>query len=229
MLWCTKKFWGGFEHTQAVFTQSYSLDERCSRKDKYTNFNTNNQEQPPIRIPLRAHEPVNFYKSYLREKLNDGLRNVDAFNMYEKIDENSEVQNTYNVIAFAQELQSLEKHFYSLNNEIDFIPIYESFLKRLEIYSKSNTADVKSLENKKVLGWLYTAALSKIQGLKSDRYSNLVIDIQTYLDPTKVEIINKYKDEYKNELDAKVNEATTFINKTILPEIDNIFDGLITQ
>ncbi|MCX4084120.1 hypothetical protein N7281_04560 [Rickettsia hoogstraalii] len=38
----------------------------------------------------------------------------------------------------------------------------------------------------------------------------------------KVDIINKYKQEYKNGIDIKIKEAKDLISKEITPEIDNV-------
>ena len=67
--------------------------------------------------------------------------------------------------------------------------------------------------------------------------SNLIIDIYAYLSSVKndidkltdlknakykIKLINKYKNEYKQEIDIKVNEAKELISKEIMPEIDKI-------
>lgn len=241
------KPWDGIENSGYFKEVEKIEDERCPRAKQYTEFHKTNQKVPPAQPPLNPYDPINSYKSYLREQLHGKMRSFDLFDFYRMIEENSVIQKVYNIRAFANELQSYENHFYVLNDQIDFIPIYESFLQRVEAYSQSKSNEAESYEGKKVLAWLYTSALSKLEGLKSNHYTSLVIDIQKYFetsihnindlsDANKEAIINKHKDEYKKELDAKIEEATNLISKDITVEIDKIFteldgtiDGLLEE
>lgn len=249
LAYCKKKLFEGY-HTGGKFIFLYPEPDHvnCARRRiYYTDFITDGRKPPSSQIELKPYKSIISYKTYLRENLNSGIRTQSLVEVYNKIEKNEAVENTYNVIAFAEELRSYEKHFYARSKDIDFIPLYESYMRRVEKYSQLNTTDTNSKENKVVLTWLYTSALSKVQALRTNRYSNLVIDTEKYFESTirnikelndakKQEIINKRNENYKKELDAKIEEAIKFVDSDLKPEIDNIFvgfdtaiDGLLTE
>lgn len=224
---------------QLARTNLIDEDEKHCPRKPVTGFNEEGREYPPQKQPFRPYESIISYKTYIRENLNaEGLRNIDLDEFYEKIENNTDVQAVYSPHAFGRELQSLENHFYKLNNEIDFLPFYDSLVDRINNFSQTNN-ETTTVEDRKILAWLYTSAVSKAQGLKTNRYTSLVIDILTYFDSSigtinrfndanKIEIMNNTKNQYEGELNAKINEATNLISTEIQPEINNILGGFDT-
>lgn len=227
-------FWGGFEHHGEFTFHRADLNPWCKKSNN--DFNDVEREKPKDLRPLDAYVPIISYKSFLRQNLNTGMRAFDLMDFYTKIEKNEDIQNYYDIHGLVQELQSYEDHFYQLNSDIDFLPFYEHLIERILAFSEKYS-DKTTKEEKKVLAWLYTAATSKAYGLRNNRQGYLIIDIQNYLDVAmgsiedfknmgKQEMINKHKNKYKEELDAKVNEAMNFIDKDVSPEFDLIYKKL---
>lgn len=227
-----------------VKSSDWNLQDRVhnrraqSGKNGTDGANTRNMENP--KAAVKINEPakiINEYKIYLRKNLNDCFKKPSLIQFLNQLDNNNNVKNVYDTLGFVDELQGLEEQFYKLNKDIDFLPFYQSLLNRITEYAQ-NLKDVENLiEHKKVISYLYTAILGKINNLQDNLESNLIVNIPAYLNSVKkdidtlkdlkkiknkVDIINKYKQEYKNGIDAKIKEAEYFIENEITPEIDNI-------
>lgn len=244
-LYYENSFWGGFEHHGEFTFHRADKDEGCGKRIN-DEFNNKDQEKPKQLRPLNAYNPIISYKSFLRESLNTGMRAFDLMDFYNKIEHNADIENAYDIHGMVQELLSYEDHFYRLNNEIDFLPFYEYMLSRVLTFGEKHM-ETGTKEEKKVLAWLYTAALSKVYGLRNNRQGYLIIDVANYLDVVKNSVenykniekrqmINSHKNEYKEELDAKINEATEFIDKEVSPEfeiiyakLDKVIEGLVEE
>ncbi|KAF8789791.1 hypothetical protein HNY73_007704 [Argiope bruennichi] len=199
----------------------------------------------PPKILKDPAKVVNKYKTYLLENMVDPFTRTHYIQFLEKIDSNDTINSLYDTTGFIEEFERLEKQFPQLSKNVDFVPFYKSLLPRISEYSKSPKGDEKSSQYKKVLNFLYTATLGRIFNLEDDSDSNLIINIGGYLDivkreiktlrdlqkeHNKAEIISKYQERYKDNLDRKIEEAKNIIEKMITPEMGNIskdMDGKI--
>ncbi|KAF8764966.1 hypothetical protein HNY73_022989 [Argiope bruennichi] len=207
-----------------------------------------------IESPMSAkfiHEPakfINVYKSYLRENLADDLKKISLVKFYDQLNKNNEVNKFYETEGLAGEFIDMENQFNFIKKGVDFYPFYKSLLKRIGEFSDKYKA---SGDQKIVLSYLYAAVLSKINSLKESNESDLIIDIEKYLDTiktdmdilknlensnNKVNAVDKMKREYKSRIDEKIQEAKSFIENTvdqeinkISEEIDNKIDLLIIE
>lgn len=180
---------------------------------------------------------VSNYKIYLRENLRNRFRKRSLMKFVSQLDSSIDIKNSYDTLGLVNELRDLEKQYHGLHGEVDFLPFYQSLLNRTSEYAQHPKHFEKSKEYKKVLGYLYTATLSRIFTLKTASEPNLIIDLENYLKLvkqninsltnlqekiSKVSVINQYKDAYKTNIDKKIEEAKYFITNQVAPEIDNI-------
>ncbi|KAF8789449.1 hypothetical protein HNY73_007386 [Argiope bruennichi] len=187
---------------------------------------------PPNGI-RRLPNVINEYKSYLRENLNNRFKSHSLLRFLEQINSRNDMRKLYDTLGLIDEFQSLEEQFHLLRDQINFLPFYSSLLERISEFAKGPNSG----ENKKVLSYLYTATLGRMYNLKDCGESELIINIREYLNlaneniktlkdlqkmNNKVEVINKYKENYKKGIDKKIAEAKSFIKNQISPEIENI-------
>ncbi|GFS38772.1 uncharacterized protein NPIL_616941 [Nephila pilipes] len=225
-------------------THTWKLKERTSNNiepsGKSGSGGTNDQgiQNPEKAIMLNEHaQIINQYKGFLRENLNDRFKKYSLNAFLKDLDNNRNVKNVYNTLGLVDELQQIEKQFHALNQDMDFIPFYKSLLNRVNEYSEHPIKTESSVQYKKILGYLYTAILSRISNLKDHSESDLIVDIKAYLEivkgdietlknmqkaRNKADIIKKYNKNYKSNVDSKIEEARNFIKNQISPEIKNI-------
>lgn len=177
---------------------------------------------------------VNSYKSYSRENLREA-NNINELNMkkfMDDIEQNTNIQNLYDTIGLIDDLQCIERQHFQLKNKSTFVSSSESLIKRIEKHVKVR---IESEQDRKSLNILYTAALSKLCTLKKPANHVSVVDLLGYMDIVKshidkwneatMEIRNiNYLNEYKNDLNAKIESGNRFIDEIILPEIETIFN-----
>ncbi|GBN27200.1 hypothetical protein AVEN_46587-1 [Araneus ventricosus] len=239
-------------------TKEQTLDKRIKKSkgpsgsNGIDGANTVGQLYPkPPNVLKDPAKIVNKYKNYLREHIMDRFTRIPHIQFLEKLDSNDKFNSIYNTVGLIDEFEGLEKQFHGLNKDVDFSPFYRSLLSRISEYSKRSVGDEKSNQHKKVLNFLYTATLGKIYNLKDDSESNLIVNIGGYLGiikkeietlrdlqraNNKAEIINKYQERFKDNLDKKIEEAKSIIEKQITPEMgdinkdmDNKIDLLIAE
>ncbi|GBM60945.1 hypothetical protein AVEN_192397-1 [Araneus ventricosus] len=198
----------------------------------------------------RLTDIINEYKIYLRENINDRFKKHSLLQFLNMVSSSNDVRALYDTLALIDEFRGLEEQFHKLSDQIDFTPFYSSLQDRISEYAKSHIDGPNSGENKKVLNYLYTATLGKIYNLKKISETNLIIDIRKYLNlikenikilkdiqtiNNKVDVINKYKENYKKGIDKKIEEANSLIAKqrseihTINAEIDDEVNSLIEE
>ncbi|GBO21330.1 hypothetical protein AVEN_267892-1 [Araneus ventricosus] len=180
---------------------------------------------------------INEYKMYLRENINNRFTKFSLLQFLEELNSSNDVRNLYDILALIDEFQGLEEQFHKLSKQIDFSLFYNSLLDRICEFAKNLKEGPNSSENKKVLNYLYTATLGRIRNLRDSSETSLIIDIRKYLNlikeniktlkdletqNNKVEVINKYKENYKKGIDKKIEEAMFFIKNQVSPEIENI-------
>ncbi|GIX93758.1 uncharacterized protein CDAR_606301 [Caerostris darwini] len=200
--------------------------------------NDNGYQEPEEALII--NEPTNIinrYKSYLIENLNDRFTKYSLTHFFEELNSNGDVKSIYNTSGLVNELRNLEEQLPVLSGKVDFIPFYQSLLNRINEYVLSPKSAEKSDEYKKILAFLYTAALGQIYSLKNDSEPNLIIDIGGYLDlvikdlqklkesqsrSNKVDVVNRRKEDYKKSIDRKIQEAKKFVKEQLTPEIDKI-------
>lgn len=74
------------------------------------------------------------YKTYLRESSSDPERTKSLLQFHNLIDRNFHVRRMFNTPGFLAEFDSIENHFHTLNNNVDFTPFYVSLLERIPVY-----------------------------------------------------------------------------------------------
>lgn len=180
------------------------------------------------------------YKRFLIENMNgsgDKL-NENVYAFLNGLNGNSRINSMYNLLDLIRDVQSLESEYFHLKNKDYFTQIhqhlYQSILNRTVEFAN---AENRTTEDRRALSYLYTAVLSKIcaQNLNANR--DVYVDLPRYLKVQSDEIakmksidnqqtINKYRDEYKQVLDAKIAEANTAIDTEIIPDVNRIVDKL---
>lgn len=153
--------------------------------------------------------------------------------MYDAIDLNPNISHAFAVADFAHELSTLEAQYFELNEHVDFLPFYENMLKRIE----SSAIAHKEASDRTVLALLYTTVLSKKISMQSGHQSDLIIEIENFLDLTiqniheldetaRLRVIEEHRNRYNEDLKAKIDEANDYIAVDIQPEIRKVFSTL---
>lgn len=182
----------------------------------------------------RLRESINFvpslieYNLYLLRNINDPDDNV-AQSTYEIINSDPAINSAYTINDLATEANTLERNYSELSKYIDVLPLYDNMLKKIERFAVNNEGKL-SRDDQNVLSLIYTMISSKTTGMRSSHTSDLIVNIKSFLDLTaqnvkklnelkRMDVITVQRDEYKNELSAKIQEAKNFIENDINPEI----------
>lgn len=203
----------------------------ASGKDGVQGQSSADIEYPYI---VKAHEPshiINSYKQYAREFISKNTPSTDLKIFLEEIDKNERIQSLYDTLSLVDELQCLENNYFHLRQDISFIPFYESLLSRVSHYAHYFS---ESIESKKVLNFLITTILTKLDGMKN--YDIPIFDVVSYFDKVREQIIKlrqaesqmiiiENDDKYEKYLNQNVESATEFIKANVLPEIEQIFNS----
>ncbi|GBN84786.1 hypothetical protein AVEN_6331-1 [Araneus ventricosus] len=191
----------------------------------------------PAKGISRLPNIINEYKVYLRENINNRFQKCTLLQFLDLLNSNSDVRKLYDVVALINEFQGLEEQFPKLGYQMDFSPFYGSFRERIHAFAQGQKNIPNSNESRKVLNYLYTATLGRINNLRESSEQNLIIDMRAYLKMVegniktlkdlqminnKVDVVNTYKDNYKKGIAQKIEEAKSLIEKQISPEMENI-------
>lgn len=174
------------------------------------------------------------YKHFVRENLVNSLKKTELLQFIDRMENTAEIQSQYEIKDFIDDAESMESHFLKLQSDVDFEPFYQ--LHEVKILNFTEIPENKNLpdSHKVVFNYLYSAAYSKLYSLRVDDEANLVINILEYLNLIKEritqvnligkeQVINKYKNDYKKEIDVKITEANNLIKTEITPEFDIIY------
>ncbi|XP_031636416.1 uncharacterized protein LOC116349220 [Contarinia nasturtii] len=176
---------------------------------------------------------VNSFKSFARAKLVENPNEMRLREFLSKIDDSVEVHQSYNLIGFLNEFESIEKQFIELKNFISFTPFLRSLLNRVELYN--STGGIQTENDKKVFRFLYTAIMSKINSLNEKAIT--IVNLEIYLNvilnnieesdlvQQKLNIATEQQ-RYQKNLDDKINMASALINSEINPAIQNIYNRI---
>ncbi|CAL1264629.1 unnamed protein product [Larinioides sclopetarius] len=184
---------------------------------------------------------INTYKRYAMQHLIYRFKKALLFPFIALLNGSDEIKRIYDIFGFIDEVQVLEGEYLKLSKKLDFVPFYQSVLGRVAEYAKRIESSENSKEHKIVLSYLYTATLSRIYFLRNKRETDLIIDISRYLDMLKkdIEVVKdlqtasnqiclrtKLKEDYKSQIDRRIDEAKYFIRKQILPEFNSISEQI---
>lgn len=206
-------------------------DTKCPAVSPQTEYNENNITKQYILDNITVGYPTTEFKSYLRQNLKLSFRSDFVQKVYDSIDKNSDLSSHITIAELIDELNSFEVQFLQLHNQIDFLPFYKNFLKRVEEFS-AGKGNATSGRDRRLLATLYTTALTKITAIENGENVNLIIDINDYFQVIKgniqklktdgkVKVVNDLKASFISELDAKIKEANKYINENINPTITN--------
>lgn len=177
------------------------------------------------------------FKTYLRESSSDPERTKSLLQFHNLIDRNVHVRRMFNTPGFLAEFDSIENHFHTLNNNVDFTPFYVSLLERIPVYVDHGNPII---QDRKVLAYGYSAILGRLYFLQELEESVLVTDVETYLQLTRNKLdevkywknigfmvqkmvnIDRLKGEYNNRVNSKIEEAQSLVQTNIMPQIINI-------
>lgn len=227
----------GFFMTGPFYGQYFykrdQIDTECPREEQYTTYNTEKRVLPTPSDQLVYTQLFSDYKSLIIHNLNSNVRYGELWNIYEAIEKDENVRNSYSIHDIIYELNELEKEFYKMNEIIDFLPFYDNLVNLMDNYAMRRSSNL-TMPERKILATLYTAILTKTNAVRMGQYSNMVIDVLQYLDLAannirkldqlgRANVVREYRDQYQNELNAKIDEATKLIADEITPFISKRF------
>lgn len=182
---------------------------------------------------------INEYKIYLIKNLNDRFKKSFLIEFLDQLNNNSQVKNNFTTLGLLNEFEGLEEQFYKLNDDIHFLSFYKSLLHRISEYAQKSTKVGEPNKDKKTLTYLYTAVLGRVYNLQKNFESSLIVDVPSYLNSVledidklknlnlaknKMDVINKYAKEYKNQIDAEIKEAENYVSNGALTEMNDILN-----
>ncbi|XP_055309665.1 uncharacterized protein LOC129573302 [Sitodiplosis mosellana] len=214
-------------------SKNYIHNPRCSSSGDYAFDNT------IISIPKYSNEEVHVaeaiveYKKFLLESMNNPIL-VDGIRKAYDILDSSYLYVFYSTKSFAMEARILEEQYFKLNQHVNILPLYDNLLKRLENVTKMGSL---SEVDRKVFALLYTTLKSKTTSVRTDHNSDLIIDIENFLDliikniakldeSGRIYVINEQCNVYNDGIMAKINEANDYIENDIKLEIETNFATL---
>ncbi|XP_055853377.1 uncharacterized protein LOC129917079 [Episyrphus balteatus] len=194
-------------------------------------INKNGEKSRSNTLMANPYLAINAFKNFLRMNLFENIKESELRAFIENIDNDDYIRAQYNTLAFVKEYEGLESQFFQLRNKIDLVPFYNSLLHRIEKFAKSEN----NTQQKKVLSYVYTAALTKVFTLKEKRQSKTVVNLPLYLstiesnvkeirENQQLEIVQNYRNDYENNLRSKIQEANDFIENKIEPEINSLLE-----
>lgn len=232
----------------ARYNISSTIDSHTTPKVTYENHNIKNgvegkvnsaRNRSDLPIPIDFSEVASLvveYKGQLLASLNLSDTTDFRVQFYYKLEKDRDLRSMFDTLALVKELEMLESQFHKLHTRINFLPLYQSLLNRTDEYAKQpNRRPKKPADDKKVLTYLYTTILGREYNLQDRSESNLIVDIKSYLESTKISIqkykaaskvntIDEYRKEYEVSLENKIEEADKLINNVIIPELKKILN-----
>lgn len=188
---------------------------------------------PPTEVVVSPYSnTLNEYKTYVREQLANNIFELELRRFLIVMENNPAIQSVYNINDFVNEIMSLENHYFQLHDKIDFRPFYVSILNRLSAYEKTLP---ESDANRKVLSYLYAAALSQINSNIANQKT--ILNLRDYLTEAQTHItdlhvigreiqIHDKQTQYTNALNAKMESAKDLLNQKVFPEIDHNLNSI---
>lgn len=192
-------------------------------------------EPKPKPIKFTYTQSIVKYKEFLIEKMTFKPLLKIIQKTYNAIDSDSEINHAYSPMEFMAEMNALEKKFV-LNDRIDMSPMYADLLKRIDEYSKTK-ANTLSNVDRKLLTQIYSIVLSKKMSMENDQNGDLIVDIDKFFyiiieyikklnKNERIYVINEQKNQYKDEIHEKIQEANDYIKNVIEPETEKIISIL---
>lgn len=232
----------------ARYKISSTLTSHTDPKVTYENHNIKNGVEGKVNstrnssglpTPIDLSEVASLvveYKGQLLASLNLSDTTDFRVQFYYKLEKDRELRSMFDTLSLVKELEMLESQFHKLHTRINFLPLYQSLLNRTDEYAKQpNRRPKKPADDKKVLTYLYTTILGREYNLQDRSESNLIVDIKSYLESTKISIqkykaaskvntIDEYRKEYEVSLENKIEEADKLVNNVIIPELKKILN-----
>lgn len=193
---------------------------------------------PKSPSPARESKNVSFvlrlFKNYLIQESKTRFMGSLARRTVNLITTSPEVQEFQDVFGLIEDHKLIE--IFPRETNTNIFLLYETHLNCIEYFAAQPRAS-ESGEIKKVLSYLYTASLAKLFNLRTNRDSDLVIDVAGYLnvvsqnvkrfsselDKTRTEaVIMSLKKSFKDEVDKKIDNAEEMIKESVNPEMENI-------
>lgn len=194
------------------------------------------QSEPAVTIDNSTIvEILNDYKIFLRKNLENKLNKAKLFNFYEFLEKNIKIEKYYTLLDLVKEFESLENQFFELNklSKEDLKFLYELLLDRIN--ERAKILNNNNQESKKLLNYLYTSILIKLFNLEHDLESDLIINVDLYLNILKQnmkelkdlkiknirkEIIVNHKNKYQHSIQLKIEKSRDIIDKNVLTKLD---------
>ncbi|PSN44454.1 hypothetical protein C0J52_22356 [Blattella germanica] len=121
------------------------------------------------------------YRFFLAQYANNAMVSDKIREFDEQLNSNPEIMSQYNTETLLNELLCLEEKFIEYKDRVQFLPLYESLLKRMDIYLKNPRESEDNDSYKIALTRYYVVTLSKIISLNQKNRGIMVLDIAKHL------------------------------------------------
>lgn len=215
--------------------ESENVDPVCETHAIIDIKNKDGMRNPDPLLPLEPALSITEFQKLIHENQNNNLKRDDLTQLLERIHDNREVLGKYNIQAFVNEFQTLERHFHRLKDSVEFGKYYRSLADRIERFMHMETTHIPS-QNRKVFNYLYAAAWGKYLAIRSTDEPVLFSDIDQYLEMAKSDIeklpsarsalVNNNKRMYREITEQRISDVMIVVNTDIRPKIANIIAEL---
>ncbi|XP_037032332.1 uncharacterized protein LOC119071542 [Bradysia coprophila] len=226
-------FWLLCHTTISWDTQKFSDPECLQRCRNSSLVNVRGISKPRANERPNFAFSVNQYKSFVRENLHRmPVTSRFVTNFLRSMEQNPNIRAAYNTASFIDDFYQIKKQFHRRQIDDSLVYFHQSINERILEYV-SNASNKVRVNDRNILANLYTAGLSKICKLRSGTDQNLIIDIESYLDVAIEHIrlveksgkrvaLNRFKNEYRRNLDAKISDNHNIITSNIVPAVDQL-------
>lgn len=208
-------------------------EEKSAADDGLYGYNIEGIEQATESDGLRnPSESISSYKSYIRDSIPNDARTADLIRLLRDLEGSRSIRNIYDPLGFVLDLEYLENQYYQLRDKVNFVPYLKSYSNRISEYLKYHNDE--TIENQKVLRFLYSAAMGKLNTMRNRTNPISIVDLGEYIGTVQNHITKlreadskisntEYHENYKLFIFNRIETGAKFIEKQILPEINNVF------
>lgn len=197
------------------------------------------QYSDPIDQFVKQSQTINAYKHYAREHLANHFRMSELSEFLQNLEKIEQKQALYEPMGFAIDLLQMEHQYFQLRDKLSFVPFVKSLVSRIHEYLCTHQKHMSN-DDKKLLNFVYTAALSKLCSVQNHTRHIPTADLLKYLELMQNQIeklnkveetinVNEHRARIQRSLEVKINLAKDLITVQIMPEIVKIFDEIGKQ
>lgn len=221
--------------------KQYSTGEYSPKSPDGSNGTSTYKQRPlkEAKIPEEFPFIINKYKNFLITTFineQQSLKKENLFNIYNLITSNKKVQNTYNIMALANELLLLEKQYFYFTIKNDTIPFYKILKESIHNYKNTSTEIQHYPFYKNIANNLEKIVLAKIHHINYFEKEDIIIlnlkqqimqytsELNSIQNVTRfINNVNSLRN-FKSKINSDIEYAQSKIDNEITEELEKLDD-----